>query len=318
MFDTEEGNLWSALDWSIRTRRADLAGRLTWALFIFWWLRGRRERGRKLVSGVLSLELPEMLRARAVHAAAALSEPGTEPPEAVESRYLHSVELAERCGDAVTEAASAIGAGLIALERGDPGTAEQRVRRGLTASERAGEEGQWTRGLAHAWLATACRFQGDAPNAIQHAGEALAHARRRGDTLNESIALYNLAHAELLEAQHDRARTHLIDALMLCRQTRDASNLSYLLDTLATVEFGSGSSSEHVAALLGAAEALRESVRSAAYRWYAPDVALRERTADLVRAMLGDEAYQRALDAGRGLTLEGAVDFALREAPARG
>jgi hypothetical protein len=203
---------------------------------------------------------------------------------------------------------------MIALERGDPMTAEHRLRRGLSASERAGDEGRWTAGLAHTWLATTRRFQGDAPSAVTHANEALTITRRRGDILSECLALYNLAHAEIGLRAHDQARKHLIQAVALCQQTKDASNLSYVLDALAVLEFATGGR-QRVVTLLGAAEALREAVSSAVYRWYAPDVELRHRTAAAARELLGDEAYQRAFDAGLSLTLDGAVELARREVP---
>ncbi|HEU4547833.1 MAG TPA: tetratricopeptide repeat protein [Microlunatus sp.] len=317
LYDSEESNLWSALDWAARGGRHDLAGRLTWALFMFWWIRGRRERGRQLVGQVLALELSEAHRARALHVSAALSEPGREPAEAVERLYLESVTLAVRCGDRATEAASVIGAGMVALERGDLVTAVLRLRQGLSASAAAGEPGQWTAGLAHTWLATAYRFQGNAPSAARHATEALTITRRRGDILSEAIALYNLAHAELDLGHHGQAREYLVHAVDLCGHTKDASNLSYLLDALAAVEFATGGQ-QRVATLLGAAEAQREAVQSEVYRWYGPDVVLRDRTAHAVRAQLGEEAYHRALDAGRSLTLEGAVEFARRQVPPDG
>jgi hypothetical protein len=45
---------------------------------------------------------------------------------------------------------------------------------------------------------------------------------------------------------------------------------------------------------------------------------LRQETADNVSERLGEAGYQRALDAGRSLTLEGAVEFARRQVPAGG
>jgi len=206
---------------------------------------------------------------------------------------------------------------LIALERGDSVLAENRLRRGLAAAQKSGELGDWSAGLAHSWLAMARRFQGDAPGAIVHANQALAITGRTGDTLSHGIALYDLANAELALGQHDQARKHLVEAVMVCQQTRDASNLSYALGALAAVELETGGR-ERVATLLGAAEAQREAVGSVGYRWYAPDVELRQRTAEAVRERLGEDAYQRAFDAGLSLTVDGAVELARRQVPAAG
>jgi hypothetical protein len=101
---------------------------------------------------------------------------------------------------------------------------------------------------------------------------------------------------------------------MVCQRTRDVSNLSYALDTLAAVELQTGGR-ERVAALLGAAEVQREAVGSTAYRWCGPDIELRQRNATAARERLGHEAYQRAFDAGYSLTLDGAVELARQQVP---
>jgi len=310
-FDREESNLWSALEWVVETGESDLAGRFTWALFMFWWVRGRRDRGRHLVVRVLDLGLSDVHRARALHAAAALTEPGTVPPEDVERLYLESVAVAERCGDHAVEAASAQGAGLSALAAGDTVTAERRLWNALSAAQRAGELGEWTAGLAHSWLAAARRFQGDPGGAVEHSGEALESALRRRDVLSESIALYNLGQAELALGHDEEARRHLVEGVRVCLQTRDAGNLSYLLDALAAAELRAGGR-ERVATLLGAAEALREEVGSDVYSWYAHDLESRTRITEEARLRLGEDAFARAVDAGRSLGLDGAVEFAVR------
>lgn len=316
LLDAEEGNAWSALDWAISTGRLDLAGRFLWSLLTFWWVRGRGEQARRVAAQVLAMELTEAVRARALHIAAAFAEPGTEA-EAVERLYLDSLHLAERSGDHDVVATSAIGAGLIALERRDPVTAEERLQHALSAAQRSGKAGEWSAGLAHTWLASARRFQHDASGAVAHAQQALAGADRRGDPLSRCISLYDLGHAELALGEQSQARQHLLDGVGLCLLTKDATNLSYLLDALAAAELTTGGR-ERVATLLGAAESLRSAARSAVYRWYGPDMELRQQTADNVRQQLGDGAYQRALDAGRSLTLEGAVEFARRQVPAGG
>jgi predicted ATPase len=313
-FDTEEGNLWSALKWSVSSCRGDVAGRLTWALYIFWWVRGRRERGRRMVRQVLDLELTDLLRAQALHVAAALPEPGTEPVNEIEDTYLESAEVAERCGDLGTAAASANGAGLMALARGDLVTAEQRMRHGLSAAQHAGVHGEWSGSLIHIHLATARRLQGDYEGAVQHAEQALGLTGRRADLLSHSIALYNLAQAELGLGQRVTAREHLVEAAGLCQQTRDAANLSYILDALAAAELDAGKG-ERVATLLGAAEGLREAYGSTVYTWYAADLQVREQRAGQVRQLLGEAAYERAVAAGHVLAMDGAVELARRSIP---
>jgi tetratricopeptide (TPR) repeat protein len=314
LFDTEESNLWSALDWATRSGQVDLAARFVWALFAFWWIRGRRERGRRLVAQVLEVDLSDAHRTRVLHAAAGLSEAGLVEAHTAQSLYLESMSLAAQVGDREVEARSAIGAGLMALERRDWATAEHRLQRGLLVAQRVGEHARWYEGWAHTWLAAAKRFQGDQSSALAHGIQALVLADRFGAVLARSAALSNLAYAELGLGEYDRAREHLIEAVTVCQRTRDLSNLSYALDALAAVELQAGGR-ESVATLLGAAEGQREAVGSTAYRWCGPDIELRERNAGAARERVGHHAYQRAFDAGYSLTLDRAVELARRQIP---
>jgi predicted ATPase len=314
LFDTEESNLWSALEWSTRTGQDDLAARFVWALFAFWWIRGRRDRGRRLVAQVLELDLSDAHRTKALHAAAGLSEPGLVEAHAAESLYLESMSLAAQAGDREVEARSAIGAGLMALERRDWAAAEHRLQRGVSVAQQVGQHAQWYEGWAHTWLAAARRFQGKQSSALAHGTQALVITDRFGAILARSAALSNLAYAELGLGDYDRARKHLIEAVTVCQQTRDLSNLSYALDALAAVESQTGGR-ESVATLLGAAEGQREAVGSTAYRWCGPDIELRQRNADAAGERLGHDAYQRAFDGGYSLTLDGAVELARRQIP---
>jgi hypothetical protein len=119
-------------------------------------------------------------------------------------------------------------------------------------------------------------------------------------------ALYNLAHARLALGDQRQAREHLADAALLCRETGDLGNLSYVLDALAVA----GAGPERVAVLVGAAEALREAIGSTVYGHYGPDVDLRVRAAALARRDLGEDAYLRAFDAGHRSSPDEAVELA--------
>ncbi len=315
-FGAEESNLWAAVEWALQTGRAELAGRFVASLSFFWYVRGPRRRARELIDRVLTLELPDHLRARALHGSAALSA-GVGPPEELERRYREALALAERCADPKVEADASIGLGAIALQRGDPATAEAWFERGLHASRRADESATWNIGLAHALLGAAKRFRGQPTDAVSHLQAGLLSARERGDLVTAGLALYNLGQAELALGELHPAREHLVDAVLLCQQTGDASNLSGLLDALAAVESRT-SSTERVVTLLGAAQALREAVGFVDYSWYPPDIEQRLRTAEEARRRLGEDAYGRALEAGRSLSLAGAVELARSRGPTGG
>ena len=67
----ENGNLRAALAWALDAN-AETAGRLCWALWLFWWARGHHREGRRWSEAALGRELPSAWRARVLPVAAAM------------------------------------------------------------------------------------------------------------------------------------------------------------------------------------------------------------------------------------------------------
>jgi hypothetical protein len=78
------------------------------------------------------------------------------------------------------------------------------------------------------------------------------------------------------------------------------ANLAYFLDALAVVE-SADDHSHRVAVLLGVAQSLRETVGVNVYAYYVPDESLRAAAEAAARTALGDDAFDDALDIGRGI-----------------
>jgi hypothetical protein len=98
--------------------------------------------------------------------------------------------------------------------------------------------------------------------------------------------------------------------MRLTQETGDLANLVYLLEALAVVEGATGEP-HRVAVLLGAADAVRELTGGQVYGYYKPDEALRASAADVARDLLGEDVYGDSVDAGRGLTPDEAITYAL-------
>ena len=96
------------------------------------------------------------------------------------------------------------------------------------------------------------------------------------------------------------AAAHLEEGLRLSLETGDQANLAYLLDALAVIEAAEGSVSR-VPLLLGAAQAIRETIGSRGYGYYRPDPEAVAAAAEEARRRLGTDRYDDALDAGRAL-----------------
>ncbi|MGZ5399266.1 MAG: ATP-binding protein [Nocardioides sp.] len=305
--DLEHPNLTAAIERSLAAGGAATAARLTWALWMYWWLRGHLALGRRLAESVLDHQLPPAVRPRAELAAATMA--FALDDVAVAERWWSSA-LAHAGDDLATEANAVAGQGLVALARGDRALAAERFEMARPLAEQAGVDGEWTRALSLIWLGTVRLLEGDADGAVAHIEQGLDSARARGDRLTSYIALYNLAQVEMDRGDHARAQEHLEEGLRLSLQTGDLANLVYLLDATAVLEATRGFHAR-VPVLLGAAQSIRETIGSRGYGYYRPDPAATRRASREAQQQLGAERYDDAVDLGRRLSPEEAVDLAL-------
>jgi predicted ATPase/DNA-binding XRE family transcriptional regulator len=308
--DPETANTTLAVERSLDHGDAVTAGRMCWALWLFWWLRGHLLVGRRLCDAALADDrLPDAARARVLAAAGAMAFALGDNPAA--GRLWHQAfELGDAVGDRIAAAHTLPGVGIVALAEGDLATAEATLIRALSVTADAGPEAEWPGDLTRIWLGTVRMLGGDSVGAVSSIERGLASARRRGDRLTSYIALYNLSQAALTQGDHGRARTYLAEGIELSRQTRDAANLAYFFELLA-VATTADDHAPRVATLLGAAQSMREAAGAEVYGYYRPDQALTKAAAGRARSTLGADAYDDHVDAGRALDLDAAVAYAL-------
>ncbi|GHH88879.1 hypothetical protein GCM10017771_36080 [Streptomyces capitiformicae] len=207
------------------------------------------------------------------------------------------------------------GTGLSALADGDLDAAEDRFHAALDyALQDHGSP--WTASLTHVWLGTVHLLRGAPATAVPEIERGLRLARTRGDRLSTYVALYNLSQAALALGDHPLARRHVEEGIILSQETRDLANLAYFVETLAVIESQEG---DHirVATLLGATTGLRETVGADVYAYYHPDQSLRAAAEESARAVLGDDAHDEAVDAGRTLDARAVAELALRNTGGR-
>jgi len=305
----EDGNLEAAIETALALGEGDLAGRLCWALWLDWWLRGHLRTGRRFAELALGLELTPASRIRTLltHASMTFAQGDL---EASRPGWTECRRLGEETGDLVGRANGAAGEGLIHLAVGDPGSAERAFRDSIAAGAADLDDDRWLWTLCHVWLGTAALLRGAPREALPLVETALVAARERGDRLVTYIGLFTAAQIAIALGDIDRARTQLEEGVRLSRETGDHANLAYVLDALAVVESATGQA-RRVALLLGAAQAMRELVGATVYGYYQPDPALRESAAATARAVLGDDGFAEAVEEGRGLDSAAAIDLAL-------
>ena len=155
-------------------------------------------------------------------------------------------------------------------------------------------------------------LRGSPREALELVDTALRAARARGDRLAIYIGLSTAAQAALAPGDTARARTQLEEGILLSDETGHLANTAYFVDALAVVESGSGDHRQ-VAVLLGAAQALRETVGASIDGDDEPDEALRDAAAATARAVLGPDGFADAVDEGRALEPAHVVALAVRE-----
>jgi len=162
-------------------------------------------------------------------------------------------------------------------------------------------------------LGILARYQGDNARARRLLEDGLRTFRETGGIAEPATLLTQIAtplhHLGLLarsEGENDRAISLLREVLAEQQKRGDVQGIARSLEGLAGVMLARGP--EHSARLFGAAEALREVI--GAPRWPA-DKAVYESDIAKAREAVGDDAFAAAWSAGRTMSVDEAVEFAL-------
>ena len=311
--ERDNDNIRAALSWAIKAGDTEIAARMGWALWVFWWLRGHHEEGRALMEAALEQKMPATVRPMALIPAAAMAY--TQADYDACERYCREAEiLVGRTGDQVREVYVWTGYSIVAMARAELEAATSHLGKSLTLAQRAGEEGMVP--IVRIWLGTVLLAGGERDRALALFEEGLAAARARGDRLATYNALYNLASAALSSGEYDLAVGMLEEGVTLSEQIGDHANLAYFLEGLAVVASFRGEP-QRATLLFGASEGLLREVGAPIYNYYAPDASLRERATSAARSALGKQDFNAAYAEGRSMTPDRAVAEALGQAAFR-
>ena len=145
--------------------------------------------------------------------------------------------------------------------------------------------------------------------------EAAALCREHGYKSGLQYALDNLGWAAMLQGDHERARTSYEESLVVSKVLGDRKIASESLEGMACL-FAAEGEALRAARLFGAAQALFEAVGAVAFKLSPEEEAWREPYRATTRSLLGEKAWEEALDQGRAMGLEQAIEYALSaEAP---
>jgi len=149
--------------------------------------------------------------------------------------------------------------------------------------------------------------QGDYLSAGALIEEALTIERGVGDTRRVALALANLGLVAYEQGDYALALARQRERLAIRQELGAKLGIAWSLEGLAIVYLGLGSA-ETAACLWGASQALREAIGAPV----PPKEHTRyKREMVMVRTQLGEEAFDRACAAGRAMTSDRAVAYAI-------
>jgi predicted ATPase/DNA-binding XRE family transcriptional regulator len=306
----DSDNFYAALDWSLRDGVAEStveAGlRLAVALTMFWWYRGLYRDGISWLERVLTAGKHTSKR---VVVNALISLAGFEIPQgntsAGRSHAEEGLALARELDDQ-----SGIAFGLTSL--GDVALIEARYADATALYEQSRAlfrvlEDKTRQFALTVSLGETEQAQGNYLRAGAIYYEALALARELGIETMISVALYNLGYVTENLGDYTRAAAYFRGSLTEAQKV-GIRGIEGCLIGLAGVAGRSGQP-EHAARLFGAGEALLESIGARLESVYQKEY---ERDLAVARAQSAADQFERARAEGRSMTMEQAIELALR------
>jgi non-specific serine/threonine protein kinase len=312
--EVEHDNLRAALEWSLTGGQLESGMRLAGALWPFWDIYGYQLEGRAWLDRLLSRFLQgeaepapsASAQAKILYVAGHLRQRQGDFDRARE-HYTTSLALYRQLEDQIQVAVVLRGLGEIAQDEGDLATARDYFEQSLNLFRSLNDVNGTSVALGH--LATLGLLLRDYEQAATFSTEALAIGRNRGDRRMTAIALTTLGFALCGMSELDQARTQFTEALALQTTLGDKRITQYNLMGMALIVFTRGHA-QYAARLLGAADALREIIGTPLPPSQQP---LYDSLLRALRAELDEKTFQSVWEAGRSLTLQQAIEFALND-----
>lgn len=332
--EDEHDNLRAALSWSLEQGEIEIALRMGGALWWFWFVRGHLAEGRRWLERALAgvVGAPTSPRAKALNGAGVLAFYQGDIGQAGQLCG-ESMALSRQLDDKEGIAAALNGLALVARSGGNLSAARAMYEEGLALLRQVGDN--WGIAYTLGYLGVVAQFQGDFTLARSLAEESLARFRELGDEQGSAGPLTILGQANIKLGDHKTARLALEECLAITRSLRDQRSSARALHNLGGVAFAEGDYTTsrtlrqealailcelgdrllisqfivelaelvatqgdclQAARILGAAEALRESIGATLLPAYVDPY---ERAVAGARAGLSEEVFASAWAEGR-------------------
>jgi predicted ATPase len=305
--EADHDNLRAALSWSqADPNRAEIGLRIASALVWFDMVRGYFDEGRRALDAGLvhGDRVPLSVKVKALSAAGHLANLQPDFPRAIELLQ-ESMTLAQRLGDRIAAARARALLAETARFQGDFSTATELLEASLKEQREVGDV--W--GSYHTLyrLGEVAREQEQFERSIELHRASLELRRQAGDNRGIAGSLYSLGFLALAQNDTHEAATSFELALQTNQQSGNKVGVAICLEGLAAVALACNEP-RRAAQLLGAVAAVVElfggTLHWGARGHYEQDCAA-------ARAQLDEQTYLAAEAAGRAMSLDQAVEYAL-------
>ena len=303
--DLERANLRRAMAWTIENGESVLALRYTVALWRYWRQLGEFAEGRRWSDAALAMsgKTPVSLRAKALWATGALAFPQADHRRMAELAA-EGIELARRSDDPMDLRNLLTIEGMVAMCQGRYNDALEPFDKCIDICRPLGKS--WQLATSYLNLGTALLHVGriDAAEATLQEGLRLYH--ELGDDIFAARVTNIRAQASLVRHDIEGASGLARDARLVVAEQGERQGIAEGLEVLAAVA-AAGAEPDRAATLSGAAAATRETIASRPTF----EVAITGRFVETVQRTVSQERWQESWEAGRALSTEAAVAYAL-------
>jgi tetratricopeptide (TPR) repeat protein len=305
--EREHNNLRTVLQWALDRGDIDLVARISGALRFFWHECGHINEAARWLAIALPHTADPALLLRLLHGVALLQlQQGKAHDSNATFREYESLARRER--SPIHRVNALLGIGLAMIDLSAYEEAEQLLEQALILSRSSRNDVGEFSALNN--LSIVAHELAQYTRARSYLRESLTIARRIQLSDGMAASLENLARVAVAEHDYQQALTLYLEALQIATHDGLVTVATECFAGLAAVLVLLGQP-EHAAVLWGAHEARQSAVGvDSGPR----ESARREQLIAEARAALGEQQYGAALEAGRSMTLERAVAYALHHA----
>jgi predicted ATPase/class 3 adenylate cyclase len=309
--EREHDNLRAALAWALDQGDAEIGVRMGAALWSFWLTHGYLSEGRRRLDAALaqSAALPPALRALALRGAGILAAEQGDYARA-QAVFEEILAMSRELGDRRLTATALNSLGMVAMNTADYARARDFYEQGLALRRELHDA--YGEAVVLNNLGSVAQYLGDFAEATRFYEASLVLARQMGDQMGIAATLINLGEVALEQGRYGEADALHHESLKLYQEVGDLHGILLCLERLAAVA-GAHGDGARAARLLGAAEALRESMGTQVHPSNLPGY---ERMVATARALVDGATWTAEWAAGRALPLDQAVAYAATAAPA--